>query len=297
MTERGILFVHAHPDDETIGTGATIAHYAARADARVTVVTCTLGEEGEVRVPELSMLAAAEADQLGGFRYWEYRHATAELGVDDCQFLGGPGRWRDSGMMGEPSNDHPRAFWNADVDEAAALLVAIIRDRRPEVLVTYDPNGFYGHPDHIQAHRAAMRAAELAAADFRPELGPAHEVRKIYWTTTPRSALEAHFELFKSASDNPFADIDSVDELPFGAPDEEVDACVRGDREAAERKLAAMRAYPTQVAAGDWLTVLGERLGAEAAGAEYYRLVKGDRGPGEGPDGWETDLLAGPAED
>src|SRR5690606_23962687 len=138
MTERGILFVHAHPDDETVGTGATIAHYAARPDTRVTVVTCTLGEEGEVRVPELAMLAAAEADQLGGFRYWEYRHAAEALGLTDTVFLGGVGRWRDSGMMGLPTNDHPRAFWRAEVDEAAADLVRVLRDRRPEVLVTSD---------------------------------------------------------------------------------------------------------------------------------------------------------------
>ncbi len=293
MTERGILFVHAHPDDETVGTGGTLAHYAARPDVRVTVVTCTLGEEGEVRVPELAMLAAAEADQLGGFRYWEYRHATEALGVADTVFLGGVGRWRDSGMMGLPSNDHPRAFWRADVDEAAALLAEIVRDRRPEVLVTYDPDGFYGHPDHIQAHRVAMRAAELAADPaWRPELGEAHEVRKLYWTTIPRSVLAEHFDAFTGATDNPFEGVASVDELPFGVGDDEVDACVGGDRAAAERKMAAMRAYPTQIAEGDWLTVLGERLGAESMGAEHYRLVKGVKGPGTGPHGWEDDLLA-----
>ncbi|WP_035700906.1 N-acetyl-1-D-myo-inositol-2-amino-2-deoxy-alpha-D-glucopyranoside deacetylase, partial [Glycomyces tenuis] len=247
----------------------------------------------EVRVPELAMLAAAEADQLGGFRYWEYRHATEALGVSDTVFLGGVGRWRDSGMMGLPSNDHPRAFWRADVDEAAAQLVPVIRDRRPEVLVTYDPDGFYGHPDHIQAHRVAMRAAELAADPaWRPELGEAHEARKLYWTTVPRSVLVEHFEAFAGSTDNPFEGAASVEELPFGAADDEVDACISGDLAAAERKMAAMRAYPTQIAEGDWLTVLGERLGAEAAGAEHYRLVKGPRGPGTGPNGWEDDLLA-----
>ncbi|WP_100449029.1 N-acetyl-1-D-myo-inositol-2-amino-2-deoxy-alpha-D-glucopyranoside deacetylase [Glycomyces xiaoerkulensis] len=293
MSERGIVFVHAHPDDETVGTGATVAHYAARPDARVTIVTCTLGEEGEVRVPELAMLAADRADQLGGFRYWECREATAALGVDDLVFLGGIGRWRDSGMMGTPSNHHPRAFWRAEVDEAAGLLVEVLRDRRPEVLVTYDPDGFYGHPDHIQAHRVAMRGAELAAdGTWRPDLGAAHDIRKIYWTTVPGSVLAEHFEEFKHATDNPFEGVASVEELPFGVPDEEVDACVAGDREAAERKLAAMRAHRTQIAAGDWLSVLGERLGAEAFGAEHYRLVKGERGPGSGPHRWETDLLA-----
>ncbi|GAB3649492.1 PIG-L family deacetylase [Glycomyces tarimensis] len=292
MTERGILFVHAHPDDETVGTGATLAHYAARPDAHVTVVTCTLGEEGEVRVPELAMLAATEADQLGGFRYWEYRHATEALGVTDTHFLGGVGRWRDSGMMGLPSNEHPRAFWGADVDTAAADLVRIIRERRPDVLVTYDPDGFYGHPDHIQAHRVAMRGAELAADPaWRAESGAAHSIRKIYWTTMSKGFLAAQFELFAGAGDNPFADAASVDELPFGTPDDEIDACV-SDPAAAEKKRAAMRAYRTQVAPGDWLDVLGEQLAAEHAGAEHYRLVKGDKGTGSGPHGWETDLLA-----
>ncbi|WP_030155375.1 N-acetyl-1-D-myo-inositol-2-amino-2-deoxy-alpha-D-glucopyranoside deacetylase [Glycomyces sp. NRRL B-16210] len=292
MSARGILFVHAHPDDETVGTGATLAHYAARPDVRLTVVTCTLGEEGEIRVPALAGLAADRADQLGGYRYWEYRQATAALGVADTHFLGGVGRWRDSGMMGTPANDHPRAFWGAGPDEAAPDLVAVVRDRRPEVLVTYDPEGFYGHPDHIQAHRVAMRAAELAADPrWRPDLGEAHEIRKIYWTTMPRSLIEAQFEAFTDAPDNPFAGAASVDDLPFGVPDEDIDARVSADADAAARKRAALAAYATQIAPGDWLDMLGDKLGEDAL-AEHYRLVKGERGPGDGPHGWETDLLA-----
>jgi N-acetyl-1-D-myo-inositol-2-amino-2-deoxy-alpha-D-glucopyranoside deacetylase len=290
MSARGIFFVHAHPDDETVGTGATVAHYAARPDTHVTIVTCTLGEEGEVRVPHLAGLAADQADQLGGYRYWEYRQATAALGVEDTHFLGGVARYRDSGMMGLPSNRHPRAFWGADVDEAAADLVALIRDRAPEVLVTYDPDGFYGHPDHIQAHRVAMRAADLAADPaWRPDLGAAHEIRKIYWTTMPRSIIEAQFAAFKGATDNPFADAASADDLPFGVPDDQIHACVIGDT---SRKREAMAAYATQIAPGDWLDVLGDKLGDAALGAEHYRLVKGEPGPGAGEHGWETDLLA-----
>ena len=293
MSERGLLFVHAHPDDETVGTGATVAHYAARPGVRVTVVTCTLGEEGEVRVPHLAGLAATEADQLGGYRYWEYRQATAALGVTDTHFLGGVARHRDSGMMGLPSNRHPRAFWGADVDEAAADLVAVIRDRAPEVLVTYDPDGFYGHPDHIQAHRVAMRAADLAADPaWRPDLGDAHDIRKIYWTTMPRAIIEAQFEAFANATDNPFADAASVEDLPFGVPDALIDACIVGDAAATARKREAMAAYETQIAAGDWLDLLGDKLGADAFSAEHYRLVKGERGPGSGPHSWEGDLFA-----
>ncbi|RRR97529.1 N-acetyl-1-D-myo-inositol-2-amino-2-deoxy-alpha-D-glucopyranoside deacetylase [Glycomyces terrestris] len=293
MSARGILFVHAHPDDETVSTGSTLAHYAARPDVHLTVVTCTLGEEGEVRVPHLAQLAAGEADQLGGYRYWEYRRAVAALGVTDTHFLGGVGRWRDSGMMGLPSNDHPRAFWGADVDEAAADLVAVLRDRRPEVLVTYDPDGFYGHPDHIQAHRVAMRAADLAADPaWRPDLGEAHEVRKIYWTTVPRSVVEAQFAAFAGASDNPFADAASVDDLPFGSADDEIHACITAGPHAAEQKREAMAAHATQIAPGDWLDVLGDKLGDGAIAAEYYILARGERGPGEGPNAWESDLLA-----
>ncbi|HEX2145748.1 MAG TPA: N-acetyl-1-D-myo-inositol-2-amino-2-deoxy-alpha-D-glucopyranoside deacetylase [Glycomyces sp.] len=292
-SERCILFVHAHPDDETVGTGATLAHYAARPDAHVTVVTCTLGEEGEVRVPHLAGLAATEADQLGGYRYWEYRQATAALGVADTHFLGGVARYRDSGMMGMQSNQHPRAFWVADVEEAVPDLVAVIRERAPDVLVTYDPDGFYGHPDHIQAHRVAMRAADLAADPaWRPDLGPAHDIRKVYWTTMPRSIIEAQFEAFTGASDNPFAGVASADELPFGVPDDEIDACIVGDAAATAKKRDAMAAYATQIAPGDWLDVLGDKLGADAIAAEHYRLVKGERGPREGDHGWETDLLA-----
>ena len=139
------MFVHAHPDDESIGTGATIAYYAA-SGAHVTVITCTLGEEGEIHLPELAQLSAAEADQLGGYRLTEIAAACKALGVTDHRFLGGAGRYRDSGMMGTPANRHPRAFWQADLDAAAALLADVIREVRPQVLVTDDTNGFYGHP-------------------------------------------------------------------------------------------------------------------------------------------------------
>src|SRR4051795_958411 len=148
--DRRILLVHAHPDDESINNGATMARYVAEG-ASVTLLTCTLGEEGEVLVPELAQLAADQADQLGGYRIWELRAAMAAFGVTDIRFLGGPGRWRDSGMMGTPANRNPRAFWNADLDEAVAAAVAVVRDVRPQVLVTYDEKGGHGHPAHHPA--------------------------------------------------------------------------------------------------------------------------------------------------
>lgn len=157
---RRLLLVHAHPDDESINNGATMAKYAAEG-AHVTLITCTLGERGEVIPPALRHLSGAG---LAEERERELTAAMKALGVTDHGFLGGSGRYRDSGMMGTSDNDDPSCFWRADVDEAAGHLVEVIREVRPQVLVTYDPDGGYGHPDHIQAHRVAMRAAELAAA-------------------------------------------------------------------------------------------------------------------------------------
>src|SRR5260221_10072364 len=145
--DRRLLLVHAHPDDESIGTGATMAKYVNEG-AGVSLVTCTLGELGEIIPPELSDLAWDKQNKLGEYRIGELDAACAALGVTDHRFLGGAGRWRDSGMMGEPSNEAPGCFWQADVDEAAAALLEVIREVRPQVMVSYDANGFYGHPDH-----------------------------------------------------------------------------------------------------------------------------------------------------
>lgn len=280
--DRRIMFVHAHPDDESIGTGATMAHYAA-SGAHVTLVTCTLGEEGEIHLPEFTQLGADQADQLGGYRIVELERACAALGVRDHRFLGGAGRFRDSGMMGTPANEHPRAFWGTDLDAAAALLVDVMREVRPQVLVTYDENGFYGHPDHIQAHRVAMRAAELAGTD-----GP----QKIYWTATPRSVLEAGMQAFGDSSDNPFAGVSSVDELPFATPDDKIAARIDG-HDFSEHKTAALRAHASQIPPTSWLYTIAGNFGAEFMGVEYFRLARGDRGAGSGRYGWESDLFAG----
>jgi len=278
------MLVHAHPDDETVSTGATMAHYAAQG-VQITLVTCTLGEEGEIHVPELALLAAAEADQLGGYRLAELDAACAALGVTDHRFLGGAGRYRDSGMMGLETNKHPRCFWQADVDQAARHLLEIMREVRPQVVVTYDENGFYGHPDHIQAHRVAMRGAELAAAEG---FGPA----KVYWTTVPKSVLEAGINEFAQSSDNPFAGIDKVEDFPFGTSDEEVAARIDATDQH-EAKVAAMRAHATQIPETSWLYSIAGNFGSEFMGVEYYTLAAGERGPGEGPHGWESDLFAG----
>jgi N-acetyl-1-D-myo-inositol-2-amino-2-deoxy-alpha-D-glucopyranoside deacetylase len=278
------MLVHAHPDDETVSTGATMAHYAAQG-VQVTLVTCTLGEEGEIHVPELALLAATEADQLGGYRLAELNAACAALGVTDHRFLGGAGRYRDSGMMGLETNKHPRCFWQADLDEAAAQLLEIMREVRPQVLITYDENGFYGHPDHIQANRVAMRAAERATAEG---FGPA----KIYWTTVPKSVLEAGISEFAQSTDNPFAGIEQIDDFPFGTSDEEVAARIDATAQH-DAKVAAMRAHATQIPETSWLYSIAGNFGSEFMGVEYYTLAAGERGPGDGPHGWESDLFAG----
>jgi N-acetyl-1-D-myo-inositol-2-amino-2-deoxy-alpha-D-glucopyranoside deacetylase len=261
-----------------------MAHYAA-AGVHVTLVTCTLGEEGEIHVPELALLAAADADQLGGYRIAELAAACRALGVSDHRFLGGAGRYRDSGMMGTPANEHPRCFWRADLAEAAGELLEVIREVRPQVVVTYDGNGFYGHPDHIQAHRVAMRACELAAAE---DLAPA----KIYWTAIPKSVLAAGITAFSGSSNNPFAGLDHVDDFPFGTPDAEISARIDAT-EQHEAKTAALRAHASQIPPDSWLYSIAGNFGSEFMGVEYYTLAAGEGASGDRQSPWESDLFAG----
>ncbi|MFI1395194.1 N-acetyl-1-D-myo-inositol-2-amino-2-deoxy-alpha-D-glucopyranoside deacetylase [Streptomyces sp. NPDC020681] len=287
-----LLLVHAHPDDESINNGATMALYAG-AGARVTLVTCTLGEEGEVIPADLAHLAADREDRLGAHRIGELAAAMKELGVTDHRFLGGPGRFRDSGMMGVEQNRREGAFWNTPVDEAAPYLVEIIRSVRPQVLVTYDPDGGYGHPDHIQTHRVAMRAAELAAERaFRRDLGSVHSIDKIYWNRVPRPVAEEGFARLRAAGGTDFPGIASIDDIPGVVDDSRITAEIDGT-DYAERKLAAMRAHATQIAVDGPFFALSNDLAQPVFATEYYELAQGKPG---GPDGErEQDLFAGVA--
>jgi N-acetyl-1-D-myo-inositol-2-amino-2-deoxy-alpha-D-glucopyranoside deacetylase len=240
---RRLLLVHAHPDDESIYTGATMARYAAEG-AHVTLVTCTLGELGEIIPPSLAHLAAEKEDRLGEYRIGELAAACAALGVTDHRFLGGPGRWRDSGMMGTAGNDDPRCFWRADVDQAARALLDVIGEVRPQVVVTYDANGAYGHPDHIQAHRVAWRARELAGA-----AGNIRSPAKFYATAALGSGPEQ-----------------VTTEIDAGAW--------------FSQKLAAMRAHATQITVDAPFFALSDGVRRQAGGTEYYTLLAGPRGPG-----------------
>ena len=289
------MLVHAHPDDESIGTGATMARYAAEG-AGVSLVTCTLGELGEIIPPDLAGLAWDKENRLGEHRIGELAAACAALGVTDHRFLGGPGRWHDSGMMGTPSNDWDGAFWRADVDEAAGVLLEIIEQVRPQVLVTYDANGFYGHPDHIQAHRVAWRAFELAGG----------LVTKFYATAMPMSVLAEGVRVMREASapgdgdrgertgspGSEFEAVESAGELPFGVPDEQVSTEIDA-RAYLDAKLAAMRAHASQIAVDSPFFALSDRVGQRAFGIEYYTLLAGPRGPGSGLHDRESDLFAG----
>jgi N-acetyl-1-D-myo-inositol-2-amino-2-deoxy-alpha-D-glucopyranoside deacetylase len=284
MSQPRLLLVHAHPDDETINNGVTMAKYVAEG-SHVTLVTCTRGEEGEVLVPELAHLASAHDDKLGEHRETELRDAMHHLGVTDFRFLGAPAKkWRDSGMMGSDPNNRPDNFWNADLDEASEALVKIILEMKPHVLVTYDEIGGYGHPDHIQAHRVAMRGAELAR-----ERG--WEIQKIYWNTIPRSIIEQGIEAMKDTG-NQFFGVDKADDFPFAQPDELVTTVINGE-DFVEKKMAAMRAHPTQIAVDGPFFALSDNLGFKVWGLEFYRLVYGALGMQRNSDGRETDLFAG----
>ena len=288
---RRLLLVHAHPDDETIGTGATMAKYAAEG-ALVTLVTCTLGEEGEILVPGLSHLASSADDALGEHRVGELAAACAALGVTDHRFLGGPGRWRDSGMMGTPQNDRPEAFWQADLDEAVRALVAIVREVRPQVVVTYDEKGGYGHPDHIQAHRVTVQAFDRAGDPaYAPEAGEPWQPSRLYYTAIPKSVLQAGSDHLKASGDTGFFGVDSADDLPFGNPDEEVTTEVDA-REHLGAKVAAMRAHATQIAVDGPFFALSDNVGQQAMGVEHFVLARGERSAAGGR---EDDLFGGAA--
>ena len=279
-----LLLVHAHPDDETINNGVTMAKYAALG-AQVTLVTCTRGEEGEVLVNELANLASDKDDKLGEHREIELKNAMDELGVKDFRFLGAPSKkWRDSGMMGTPANDRGDVFWQADLDEASNELVKIILEIKPQVLITYDEFGGYGHPDHIKAHRVAMRAAELTA-------NQGWQVSKIYWNTMPRSVIQMGIEKMKEVGSD-FFGAESADDLPFAKPDELVSTVVNAP-EYVPAKLAAMKAHATQISVDGPFFALSNNLGLSVWGDEYYTLVKGEKAAPFDANGRELDIFAG----
>lgn len=178
LTGYRVVAVHAHPDDEALFTGGTLAQLSRRG-AHVTVVTCTLGEEGEVIGQPFQYLTVDHADQLGGFRVHELQTALQILGVDG-EFLGQPGKYRDSGMAGSPAHDNPRAFVN-NTAPATDDLVEILNRLKPHAVITYGPDGAYGHPDHIAAHTITHAAVDKAS----------HKPERIWWCVIDRDETYA----------------------------------------------------------------------------------------------------------
>ena len=275
MSLRRLLAVHAHPDDESITMGGTLARYAADGVA-VTLVTATLGEEGEVIGAELQGLTAGNADQLGGYRYAELRSACAALGITDHRFLGGLGAFRDSGMIGTPSADHPRAFVRArtggpDHDRAVLALTEVIDEVRPDVLLTYDADGGYGHPDHIATHEVAVAAATGRV----PRVLAAVRSAQVAEAALTRLAVPAGYTQAVPADMGYLADPDDV------AVAIQVSA-------AAGYRRSALAAHATQVQVLPGGFALSNRIAQPVLDTEYFKLLAGVPFPVGA-----TDLFAG----
>ena len=269
---RRLLFVHAHPDDETLTTGLTMAHYVA-AGHEVHVLTCTLGEEGEVIPPELRHLAADREDRLGPWRREELRRAMDRLGVAHSVLGEDPAtgvlsRYRDSGMAGTPSAAHPDAFAGAAVADAAELVAAHLGALAPDVVVTYEQHGGYGHPDHIQAHRVTM----AAVASLEPARQPL-----VYSIVTPRSWARED-RLWLAGHVDPT--IDPALEVPAAdapwPPSVVPDALATHVVEAPELvavQSAALAEHATQVRVFEGYYALSNDIAARLAGREAFVRV------------------------
>jgi N-acetyl-1-D-myo-inositol-2-amino-2-deoxy-alpha-D-glucopyranoside deacetylase len=290
---RRLLAVHAHPDDETLATGGTLARYATDGRTSVTLVTCTLGQRGEVIGEGLHHLTG---QALGRHRRAELDRAAAALGVTDHRLLAG-GRWSDSGMawlrpgIAGPSPEvGVDAFARADVDEAARELAEVVADVRPHVVITYDPQGGYSHPDHVQTHRVTVRALELAAAG-RPAWRPA----KVFWARVPRSW--AQDERMQSITDRP-ASMQARrpgDPFPPVVVDDDLVDAVVDVASVLTAKVAALRAHATQVRVdGDWFA-LSDGVAQRVRDREAYQLAPGP-GAVDGParrNSVQDDLFSG----
>ncbi|TQM62187.1 N-acetyl-1-D-myo-inositol-2-amino-2-deoxy-alpha-D-glucopyranoside deacetylase [Humibacillus xanthopallidus] len=286
-----LLFVHAHPDDESLTCGIAMAHHVARGD-EVHVLTCTLGEEGEVIPPALAHLEAAPDDALGPFRHGELAEALRRVGAT-MHVLGADSErlslYRDSGMVGSAAAARPEAFTAADLDEAARLVVDVIAQVRPDVVVTYDEHGGYGHPDHIQAHRVTRRALELVPDEVLP--ARVHEIlTPASWAREDRAWLRgADPAAYRSASwwseharrrDTsgeqawPLVLLGDDDAYPPSVVDDALVTHVVADDAARAVKNDALRAHVTQVlVVSDDVHALSNLVAARTTGREGFRRV------------------------
>ncbi len=245
-----IVAFHAHPDDESISTGGTLARAAAEGH-RVVLVFGTRGECGEY--PEGFL---ADGESLADRRVQEVTSSAAALGVARVEFLG----YRDSGMDGEPTNDDPRCFWQADVDEAARRLAAILADERAEVCTIYDDHGGYGHPDHVQVHRVGVRATALA--------GTPHVLE----ATMNRDHLRRLIEQAQAEDTVPDPDLPeppSLDDATFGSTEDEITTVV-DVRDWVDHKRRSMAAHASQIPADSFFLTMPEDRFAAAFGTEWF---------------------------
>jgi N-acetyl-1-D-myo-inositol-2-amino-2-deoxy-alpha-D-glucopyranoside deacetylase len=284
-----LLFIHAHPDDETLTTGITMAAYAAQGHD-VHLLTCTLGEEGEVIPPELAHCGSDRDDSLGYTRREELRAAMAVLGVQHAVLGEDPARgvasrYRDSGMVGTSGAEHPDAFACADLDEAAAMVAAHIRALRPDVVVTYDKQGGYSHPDHVQAHRVTMSAlsalSALSARTASAELD-AMAVPVAYCIVTPRSwASQDRLWLQEnvSSTDSTCVVLQQDDPYPPSVVRDEVVTHVVDEPALVETQSRALAQHKTQVVVFDSYYMLSNHVAARLSGREGFArfdLATGD---------------------
>jgi mycothiol conjugate amidase Mca len=273
------MAVHAHPDDECIGTGGALARYAAEG-ARTILVTCTDGAVGEISDPSL-----ATPENLAEVRDRELDAAVAVLRISRSARLG----YRDSGMAGTPDNQHPAAFLQSSFDEALGKVVRLVREERPQVIVTYDERGGYGHPDHMRAHQVAVAAFEAAADAARfPEAGPVWQASKLYYAVFPRSARHAFVERLKAAGiESPFSEV-SEDAAQFGVEDDRITTVIDVSPYV-DQKRRALEAHRTQMGPDQFFMKLPPEIFADAFRRETFQLV---RPPGAGAQA-ETDLFSG----
>ena len=278
---RTLLAVHAHPDDECIGTGGILARYAAEG-VRTVLVTCTDGAVGEISDPSL-----ATPENLVEVRSRELDESVRILRVSRLVKLG----YRDSGMAGTADNQHPLSFQQAPFDQAVERVVKLVREERPEVIVTYDERGGYGHPDHIRAHQVAVAAFEAAGDSARfPSAGLAWAPSKLYYNVVPRSAFARFVERLRAAGiDVPFGEqveAPSGGDPPFGVSDERVTTTVDVSAYVGQKR-AALESHRTQMGPNQFFMRIPQELFAEVFGRETFQRVAG---PGDTP---EADLFAG----
>jgi N-acetyl-1-D-myo-inositol-2-amino-2-deoxy-alpha-D-glucopyranoside deacetylase len=282
MTELRLLAVHAHADDETITMGATLAQCADRG-IRTAVICCTDGQLATIYAKD--MPEETTRPRLGEIRREELRAACAALGVDEVHFLG----YRDSGMAGADTNNDAEAFWKTDIDVAVGRLVEHIRRFRPQVVVSYDAIGAYGHPDHIQAHRITLLAVEAAyIPKMYPEAGEPWRISKLYYTAFPvRAARRAVEMAAQFGQPSPFGET-APEDLEFVTRDELVTTTVSGAPQMS-RKIKALRAHHSQITDDFPYLAVPEELAREHFSEEYYQLAL-SHVPVRAP---ETDLFAG----